>query len=191
MFEKILVANRGEIALRVMRTCREMGIATVAIYSDVDRNALHTRYADEARHVGPSPSLQSYLDADKIIEIAKETGTEAIHPGYGFLAENPEFAFKCEENRIIFIGPDFWAMSKSGDKIASRKFVSKHGIPITPGSEDAVEDHDAVEIAEEIGFPVILKSSAGGGGISMGVVEKKKELLKRLEIARSTSLSAF
>jgi acetyl/propionyl-CoA carboxylase alpha subunit len=136
MFEKILVANRGEIALRVMRTCRELGIDTVAIYSDVDKNALHTRYADEAYHVGPSPSLQSYLNADKIIEISKETETEAIHPGYGFLAENPEFAFKCTENKIVFIGPDYWAMAKAGDKIASRKFVKKEGIPVTPGSDD-------------------------------------------------------
>ena len=191
MFEKILIANRGEIALRVMRTCKEMGIATVAIYSDVDKNALHTRYADEAYNVGPSPSLQSYLNADKIIEICKESGAEAIHPGYGFLAENPEFAFKCVENKFIFIGPDSWAMAKAGDKIASRKFVKKAGIPVTPGSDEAVEDNDALEIANEIGFPVILKSSAGGGGISMGVVHNKKELLKQLEIARSSSLSAF
>jgi acetyl-CoA carboxylase biotin carboxylase subunit len=191
MFGKILVANRGEIALRVMRTCKEMGIATVAIYSDVDKNALHTRYADEAYYVGPSPSLQSYLNADKIIEISKEIGVEAIHPGYGFLAENPEFAFKCTENKIIFIGPDYWAMAKAGDKIASRKFVKKEGIPVTPGSDEAVEDDDALEIAKEIGFPVILKSSAGGGGISMGIVEKKENLFKQLEIARSSSLSAF
>ncbi len=191
MFEKILVANRGEIALRVMRTCKEMGISTVAIYSDVDKNALHTRYADEAYHVGPSPSLQSYLKADKIIEISKEAEVEAIHPGYGFLAENPEFAFKCVENKIIFIGPDSWAMAKSGDKIASRKFVKKEGIPITPGSDEAVENNNALEIAKEVGYPIILKSSAGGGGISMGVVENKKDLLKQLEIARSSSLSAF
>jgi pyruvate carboxylase subunit A len=191
MFEKILIANRGEIALRVMRTCKEMGISSVAIYSDVDKNAVHTRYADEAYHIGPSPSLQSYLNAEKIIEISKESGAEAIHPGYGFLAENPEFAFKCVENKIIFIGPDSWAMAKSGDKIASRKFVKKEGIPVTPGSDEAVENDDALEIAKEIGFPIILKSSAGGGGISMGVVEDKKDLLKQLEIARSSSLSAF
>ena len=191
MFEKILVANRGEIALRVMRTCKEMGIATVAIYSDVDKNALHTRYADEAYNVGPSPSLKSYLNADKIIEISKKSEAEAIHPGYGFLAENPEFAFKCVENKIIFIGPDSWAMAKAGDKIASRKFVKEAGIPVTPGSDEAVEDNDALEIANEIGYPIILKSSAGGGGISMGVVKNKKDLLKQLEIARSSSLSAF
>ncbi len=191
MFEKILVANRGEIALRVMRTCREMGISTVAVYSDIDRSALHTRFADEAHNVGPNPSLESYLNAERIIEVAKETGAEAIHPGYGFLAENPEFAFRCEENDIAFIGPDFWAMAKSGDKIAARKFVKKEGIPVTPGSDGAVDDSSAMEIAKGIGFPVILKSSAGGGGISMGVVENKNDLLKKLEIARSTSLSAF
>ncbi len=191
MFSKILVANRGEIALRVMRTCREMGISSVAIYSDVDKNALHTRYADEAYHVGLSPSLQSYLNAEKIIEISKEAGAEAIHPGYGFLAENPEFAFKCVENKIDFIGPNSWSMAKAGDKIASRKFVKGEGIPVTPGSDEAVDNSDALEIAQDIGFPVILKSSAGGGGISMGVVEDKKDLLKQLEIARSSSLSAF
>ena len=191
MFEKILIANRGEIALRVMRTCMEMGITTVGVYSDVDKNALHTRFADESYHIGPSPSLESYLNADKIIEIAKETDTEAIHPGYGFLAENPEFAWKCEENHIVFIGPDSWAMAKAGDKISSREFVKDAGIPVTPGSDEAVENDYALEIAEEIGFPIILKSSAGGGGISMGVVEKKEDLLNKLEIARSTSLSAF
>ena len=191
MFNKILVANRGEIALRVMRTCREMGISSVAIYSEVDKNALHTRYADEAYHVGPSPSLQSYLNADKIIEISKEAGAEAIHPGYGFLAENPEFAFKCVENKIVFIGPNSWSMAKAGDKIASRKFVKSEGIPVTPGSDEAVDNSDALDIAKKIGFPVILKSSAGGGGISMGVVEDKKDLLKQLEIAQSSSLSTF
>jgi pyruvate carboxylase subunit A len=168
-----------------------MNIATVAIYSDVDENALHTQYADESYNVGPNPSLQSYLNADKIIEITQDTGAEAIHPGYGFLAENPEFAFKCEENDIMFIGPDFWAMSKAGDKIASRKLVKKEGIPVTPGSDEAVGNDDALEIAQDIGFPVILKSSAGGGGISMGVVETQDELLRKLEIARSSSLSAF
>ena len=191
MFEKILVANRGEIALRVMRTCMEMGIATVGVYSDVDKNALHTRCADESHHIGASPSLQSYLNADKIVEIARETGAEAIHPGYGFLAENAEFAWKCEDNDIIFIGPNSVAMAKAGDKIASREFVKKAGIPVTPGSDEAVVSDNALEIAREIGFPVILKSSAGGGGISMGVVEKEETLLKSLEIARSSSLSAF
>lgn len=191
MFEKILVANRGEIALRVMRTCREMGIATVGVYSDIDENALHTGYADESYYIGESPSLASYLNADRIIEVAKDTGSEAIHPGYGFLAENPEFAWKCEENHIVFIGPDSWAMAKAGDKIASREFVQRKGIPVTPGSDGAVTADTALEIAREIGFPVILKSSAGGGGISMGVVEKEEDLLGKLEIARSTSLSAF
>jgi len=191
MFSKILVANRGEIALRIMRSCREMGIATVAVFSDVDRSALHVRYADESCHIGESPSLKSYLNADRIIEVAKDTGSEAIHPGYGFLAENPGFAGKCEENDIVFIGPSSLTMARAGDKISSRELARKGGIPITPGSEGGVDDDNALEIAEEIGFPVILKSSAGGGGISMGVVEKKEELLPKLEMARSSSLSAF
>lgn len=191
VFEKILVANRGEIALRIMRSCREMGIATVAVFSDADRNALHVRYANEARHIGESPSLKSYLNAEKIINTAKETGAEAIHPGYGFLAENPGFACKCEENGIIFIGPCSQTMARAGDKISSRELAKKGGIPITPGSEGEVDNDNALVIAEEIGFPVILKSSAGGGGISMGVVEKEEELLAKLDIARSSSLSAF
>ncbi len=191
MYEKILIANRGEIALRIMRTCREMNIASVAVYSDVDRNALHTRYADEAYHIGPSPPLQSYLNADRIIKVARDCGAEAIHPGYGFLAENPEFAWKCEENKVDFIGPNSWALAKTGDKLSSREIAKKEGIPVTPGSDNAVTTEDAVEIAQEIGYPVILKSSAGGGGISMGVVEEEKHLLKKLEIARSSSLSSF
>lgn len=191
MYEKILIANRGEIALRIMRTCRELNITSVAVYSDIDRKALHTRYADEAYHIGPSPPLQSYLNADKIIKIARDCGAEAIHPGYGFLAENPEFAWKCEENKIDFIGPNSWALAKTGDKLSSREIAKEEGIPVTPGSDDAVTNEDALEIAQEIGYPIILKSSAGGGGISMGVVEEEKHLLKKLEIARSSSLSSF
>jgi len=191
MFEKILIANRGEIALRIMRTCRELNIATVAVYSDIDKNALHTRYADESYHIGPSPPLQSYLNADKIIKIARDCGAEAIHPGYGFLAENPEFAWKCEENKVVFIGPNSWALAKTGDKLSSREIAMKEGIPVTPGSDDAVENDDALDIAKEIGYPIILKSSAGGGGISMGVVEEEKDLLRKLEIARSSSFSSF
>ncbi len=191
MFEKILIANRGEIALRIMRTCREMGISTVAVYSDIDKHALHTRYADESYHIGPSPPLQSYLSADKIIKVAQEHEAEAIHPGYGFLAENPEFAWKCEENKIVFIGPNSWALAKTGDKLSSREIAKKEEIPVTPGSDGAVESDNALEIAREIGYPIILKSSAGGGGISMGVVEEEKDLLKNLEIARSSSLSSF
>jgi acetyl-CoA carboxylase biotin carboxylase subunit len=191
MFEKILIANRGEIALRIMRTCRELGISTVAVYSDIDKNALHTRYADESYHIGPNPPLQSYLNADRIIKVAQEHEAEAIHPGYGFLAENPEFAWKCEENKIVFIGPNSWALAKTGDKLSSREIAAKEGIPVTPGSDGAVENDTAPEIAKDIGYPVILKSSAGGGGISMGVVEEEKDLLKSLEIAQSSSLSSF
>jgi len=191
MFAKILVANRGEIALRVMRTCREMGISTVGIYSDIDSNALHASYADESYRVGENPSRKSYLNADRIIEIAKETGSEAVHPGYGFLAENADFARKCETNEIVFIGPSSGSMAKVGDKISSRRLVKKAGIQITAGSEGAVDEHNAMEIARDIGYPVILKSSAGGGGISMGVVEEPTSLINKLEIARSSSLSSF
>jgi len=185
------VANRGEIALRVMRTCREMGISTVGIYSDIDAYALHARYADESYRVGENPSRKSYLDADRIIEVAKETGSDAIHPGYGFLAENADFARKCETNDIIFIGPYSDSMAKVGDKIASRRLAKKAGIPITSGSDGAVDENNAMEIAREIGYPVILKSSAGGGGISMGVVEEPGDLINKLDIARSSSLSSF
>ncbi len=188
---KILIANRGEIALRIMKTCKEMGIATVAIYSDIDQNALHVKYADESYYIGPSPSPQSYLNADKIIEITKKSKARAIHPGYGFLAENHAFAEKCEKNNIIFIGPGSWTIANAGDKIKSRKLVKTAGIPVTPGCDEAIQDTNALAIAEEIGYPVILKSSAGGGGISMGVVEKEKDLLKMLEISRSSSMSAF
>lgn len=191
MFRKILVANRGEIALRVMRTCREMGISIVGIYSDIDAYALHSRYADESYRVGDNPSRKSYLNAERILEIAKETGSEAIHPGYGFLAENADFARKCETKDIIFIGPSSDSMASVGDKIASRRLVKKAGIPITAGSEGAVDENNAHEIAREIGYPVILKSSAGGGGISMGVVEEPGDLINKLEIARSSSLSSF
>jgi pyruvate carboxylase subunit A len=190
-FDKILVANRGEIALRVMKTCREMNIPIVAIFSDVDRFSLHTRYANESYHIGPSPSPQSYLNMDKIIEVAKKSGAQAIHPGYGFLAENPAFAKKCEDNGITFIGPSPWTMKNAGDKITARKMAIKAGIPVTPGSDGAVTADDAPAIAEEIGYPVLLKASAGGGGISMSMVEKEEDLLKELEMAVSSSLSSF
>jgi len=191
MFKKILIANRGEIALRVMRTCKEMGIATVAVYSDVDRKALHARYADESHNIGPSESLQSYLNIDRIIEVAKDTGAQAIHPGYGFLAENATFAKKCEKNKIKFIGPSSRAMSDVGDKIASRKLAKKMGIPCTPGSDGPIDPKNAVKIAKKIGFPVILKASAGGGGMGMAVVESQKDLVSKLKLSSSSAKAAF
>jgi len=191
MFKRILIANRGEIAIRVMRTCREMGIESVAVFSDADENALHTRFADRSINIGPPPASQSYLDQKKIIETAKEVDAEAIHPGYGFLAENSEFAEKCERAGVVFIGPTSKALAKSGDKIESRRMMKKAGIPVTPGTEGSVEEDEATEVAEDIGFPIILKASAGGGGISMAIVENSEELPSALKVAKSSSLSSF
>lgn len=192
MFKRILIANRGEIAIRVMRTCREMGIESVAIYSDADENALHTRFADLSFYIGPPPASESYLDQNKIVDVAQKVGAEAIHPGYGFLAENPEFAERCEREGIVFIGPTSKALARSGDKVESRRIMKKAGIPVTLGTDDSVRDDDeAIRVAEEIGFPVILKASAGGGGISMAVVENSQDLPSSLKMARSSSLSSF
>ncbi|MFQ6107376.1 MAG: acetyl/propionyl/methylcrotonyl-CoA carboxylase subunit alpha [Thermoplasmata archaeon] len=192
MFNRILVANRGEIAIRVMRTCKEMGIETVSVFSDADKNALHTRFSDLSYNIGPAPASQSYLDQDKIIDVAQEAGAEAIHPGYGFLAENPMFAEKCERAGIIFIGPTSKALAKSGDKVESRRIVKRAGIPVTPGSDESVRsESEAIRIAEEIGYPIILKASAGGGGISMAVVRSTEELPSSLKVAKSSSLSSF
>ena len=145
MFRKVLIANRGEIAVRVMRACREMGIATVAVYSDVDRKALHVRYADEAYHIGPAPSPESYLRIDRIIDVARRSGAESIHPGYGFLAENPDFARACESAGIVFIGPPVGAMELMGSKTASRRAVLAAGLPVIPGTDRNLETFDEVE----------------------------------------------
>lgn len=192
MFKKILVANRGEIAIRVMRACREMNIKTTAIFSDADKNALFAMYADEAIHVGPPMASQSYLNGEKILEIAKKTGCEAIHPGYGFLSENHEFAKRCEEEGIVFIGPTSRVIQFLGSKIESRKIAKKEGIPTLPGTENAIEDVDeAIRVAEMIGYPVLLKASAGGGGIGMQVVYEKSEFKDALERTQRMAKSAF
>jgi len=171
-----LVANRGEIAIRVMRTCREMGIKTVAVYSDADRNALHVRYADEAYRLGPPPSRESYLLADKIIEICKAHQVDAVHPGYGFLSERSEFAEKLAAANIIFIGPSAASMDLMGSKIASKQAVAKFGVPLVPGLKEAITDIDnARKVAAEIGFPVLIKASAGGGGKGMRIVNHVDE----------------
>lgn len=189
---KILVANRGEIALRVMRTAKEMGIKTVAIYSDADRNSPHVRYADEAVNVGPPPSAQSYLLADKIIDICKSLSVDAIHPGYGFLSENSSFAQKAEDNGISFIGPSAKSIEVMGDKLAAKEAVSHYGVPMVPGVNHAVtETEEAKEIAEKIGYPVLIKASAGGGGKGMRVVEAPEELEEQMKRAISEALSAF
>jgi len=190
--KKILVANRGEIALRIMRSAREMGIATVAIYSEADRNALHVRYADEAVCVGPPPSNQSYLLGDRIIGICKQLGVDGIHPGYGFLSENAAFATAVEKAGITFIGPSAKAMEIMGDKLSAKAAVRKYDIPMVPGTEGAVSDPaEAMAVAKQIGFPILIKASAGGGGKGMRIVENEDELEEQMGLAISEATSAF
>ncbi|MBA3548721.1 MAG: acetyl-CoA carboxylase biotin carboxylase subunit, partial [Nannocystis sp.] len=190
-FRKILVANRGEIALRVFRTCAEHGIGTVAVYSDADREALHVVHADEAVHIGPAPSADSYLRVDKIIAAAKATGAEAIHPGYGFLSERAHFVEACQAAGLVFIGPDVRAMNVMGDKIGARKAMAAAGVPVVPGVND-LESLDQVEAAaREIGFPVMLKASAGGGGKGMRIVHEAGELRRAYEAASREAKAAF
>lgn len=189
---KILVANRGEIALRIMRSAREMGIKTVAVYSDADREALHVQYADESVHVGPAASNQSYLVIDKIINAALSTGADAIHPGYGFLSENAEFARKVKQAGITLVGPSPESMEVMGDKLSAKAAAKKYNIPLVPGSDGAISDeNEAKRIAQEIGFPILIKASAGGGGKGMRVVEKAEELEEQMHRAISEAKSAF
>ncbi|MFK8010361.1 MAG: acetyl-CoA carboxylase biotin carboxylase subunit [Saprospiraceae bacterium] len=190
--KKILIANRGEIALRVMRSAKKMGIKTVAIYSEADRDARHTRFADEAVLLGPAPSSESYLKMEKVIQAAKDTGADAIHPGYGFLSENSAFAKMAEENGIIFIGPGTHAIEVMGSKLAAKEAVKSYNIPMVPGIEEAITDVElAKKIASEIGFPILIKASAGGGGKGMRVVENLEELPEQMERAISEAISAF
>ena len=189
---KILVANRGEIALRVMRTAREMNIKTVAVYSEADRNMPFVRYADEAVCIGPAPSAQSYLRADKIIEVAKQTGADAIHPGYGFLSENAGFSKAVSDAGLIFIGPSARSIEMMGSKIAAKQAAKKFNVPMVPGTEDPVKDAaEAKEIAARIGFPILIKASAGGGGKGMRVVNNEDELEEQMHMAKSEAMSAF
>ena len=192
MFKKVLIANRGEIAIRVMRACRELDVKTVAVYSDVDKNALFAKYADDAYPIGPAPASQSYLNMDNILEVAHKTGAEAIHPGYGFLSENEVFADRCKKEGIIFIGPSGKTIESVGSKIAAKKTMKAAGIPVIPGSENGIDDLDsAVDVAESIGYPVIVKASAGGGGIGMKVVRKTEELRETIESTRRVAKSSF
>lgn len=189
---KILVANRGEISLRVMRTAREMGIKTVAVYSEADRNALHVRYADEAICLGPPASSQSYLLGDKIIEVCKNLKVDAIHPGYGFLSENAGFAKKVYDAGLIFIGPSPEAIEVMGSKLAAKHAVSKYDIPMVPGTEDAISDIPAAKkTAAAIGYPILIKASAGGGGKGMRIVENEEEFEAQMQRAISEAVSAF
>jgi pyruvate carboxylase subunit A len=192
MFGKVLVANRGEIAVRVMRACRELGIASVAVYSEADKHALHAKYADEAYLIGAPPPSQSYLNIDAILDAAEKSGADAIHPGYGFLAENAEFVRACEKLGITFIGPSSRAVELMGSKIKARKTMKRAGVPVVPGSEGEVSDvEEAKKIAEEVGYPIVLKASAGGGGIGMKVVRSEGELEHAIDSARSVAKSAF
>jgi len=192
MFRKVLIANRGEIAVRVMRACRELDIRTVAVYSDVDRKALHVRYADEAYHIGPALSTESYLRIDRMIEVARRSGAEAIHPGYGFLAENPDFARACADAGLVFIGPPVAAMELMGSKTASRRALMQAGLPVVPGTDRNLETLEEVErVAGEIGYPVMLKASAGGGGKGLRLVFAPEELASAYRNARSEAQNAF
>ncbi len=190
--KKILIANRGEIALRIMKTAQKMGIKTVAVYSDVDRNAPHVKFADEAVLLGKAPSSESYLVMDKIIEAAKETGAQGIHPGYGFLSENAEFAKMVTDNGITFIGPKPHAIEVMGNKLAAKEAVKDYSIPMVPGIEEAITDIElAKKIAKKIGFPILIKASAGGGGKGMRVVESIQDLPEQMERAISEAVAAF
>ncbi len=190
--QKILVANRGEIAMRVMRTAAEMGIKTVAVYSEADRNMPFVRYADEAVCIGPAPSAQSYLRADKIIEVAKATGADAIHPGYGFLSENAEFSRAVSDAGLIFIGPSAPSIETMGSKIAAKQAAIKFDVPMVPGTADPIQSvAEAKEIAAGIGYPILIKASAGGGGKGMRVVNSEDELEEQMRMAQSEAKSAF
>jgi acetyl-CoA carboxylase biotin carboxylase subunit len=191
MFEKILIANRGEIAVRVARACRELGVRSVAIFSEVDRSALHVLHADEAHECGPAPAAKSYLDAARIVEIAKQCGADAIHPGYGFLSENADFAQACADAKRVFIGPKPDTIRAMGDKVISRQRMQAARVPIVPGTTERLTDDEAVAFARQIGLPVMVKASAGGGGKGMRLVRKEEELLSALKRARSEAKSAF
>ena len=177
MIKKILVANRGEIAVRVMRSCREMEITSIAIFSEADRTAKHVLYADEAYCVGPAASKESYLNIEKIIEVAKAAHADAIHPGYGFLSENATFARRCQEEGIIFIGPNPETMEAMGDKIAARIKMIEAGVPVVPGTQDNLKSvEEAIELCNKIGYPVMLKASMGGGGKGMRLIHSAEEV---------------
>ncbi len=191
-FNKLLIANRGEIAVRIIRACKEMGIESVAVYSDADKGALHVKYADEAVNIGPALSRKSYLNIDNIIKAAKETEVEAVHPGYGFLSENDAFARACADNNLIFIGPTADCIAAAGNKSAARKTLIELGVPVIPGSDDIISSpQQAFEVAGNVSYPVILKASGGGGGRGMRIAHDKEELAEALAVASGEARAAF
>jgi acetyl-CoA carboxylase biotin carboxylase subunit len=192
MFKKLLIANRGEIAVRIARACRELGVSPVAVYSDADRASLHVRVSDEAVHIGAAPSSESYLSSEKIIAAAKRTGAEAIHPGYGFLSENADFADAVEQAGLVLVGPPSSAMRLMGSKTSARTAAQAAGAPVVPGTTSAIESvEEAMKIADQIGFPVMLKAAAGGGGKGMRLVRSQEEIASALSMAQSEALSSF
>jgi acetyl-CoA carboxylase biotin carboxylase subunit len=191
MFKRILIANRGEIAVRVIRACRELGVETVVVYSEADRTALHVQYADHAVYIGPPPSAESYLVIPKIIEAAKKTGAEAIHPGYGFLSERAPFARACQEAGVVFIGPSPEAIEKMGDKVTARTLMQKAGVPVVPGTDVLGSEDEVLKAAERLGFPIMFKASAGGGGKGMRLVHSREEVVSSLRSVRSEAKSSF
>jgi len=192
MFKKVLIANRGEIALRIIRACRELDIQTVAVYSEADRESLHVRFADDDVCIGPAPARESYLKIPRLIAAAEITGADAIHPGYGFLAENAEFAETCAASNITFIGPNAEQIRLMGDKATARRTMAEVGVPIVPGTPGPVEEvEEALSFAREIGFPVIIKAAAGGGGKGMRVANDAEDFSRAFQLARSEALSAF
>jgi acetyl-CoA carboxylase biotin carboxylase subunit len=192
MIRKVLVANRGEIAIRVMRSCRELGLVTVGVFSEADRKSMHVRYADEAYYIGQSPSRESYLNIDNIIDAAKKAGADAIHPGYGFLSENAAFSNRCKQEGIIFIGPSAYSIATMGDKITARQTMTKAGVPVVPGTTEKITDENmALEIAKQTGFPLMIKASAGGGGKGMRLVHDQHELLPYFLTAKSEAMNSF
>ena len=191
-FSKVLIANRGEIALRVIRACRDLGLNSVAVYSDADRDAPHVRLADEAVRLGPAPASESYLRIDRILDAARQTGAQAIHPGYGFLSENPEFADACAQAGITFVGPSARVMREMGEKTAARRKAKEANVPVTPGYDTGLDSAEqALELAERIGYPVLLKAAAGGGGKGIRFVHQPADLAAALRLAQSEALSAF
>jgi len=186
MIKKVLIANRGEIAVRIIRAAKELGIRTVAVYSEVDKEALHVKLADQAVCIGPAPSAQSYLFYQNLLAAAGATKADAIHPGYGFLAENADFADACKALNFEFIGPDSYSIRAMGDKATARKTVTAAGVPIIPGSKDIIKSEDElIQTAKKVGYPVIIKASAGGGGKGMRVVRDEKELISNFHLAQN------